>query len=388
MLVNQVSSWKCSFHNLCTYHVTRISYFRHYHFSVDKLNVVGRNSKKTIFSVLKVIVPLIIGFYLLWHFYTAMDEGTKSVFFKAIKEADYFWIILSVFLGFLSHVVRAYRWKYLLEPIGHQPKFWHRYHALMIGYIVNLLIPRAGEATRAAMLYQTDKIPFSRSFGTIIGERVFDLIMLGITLVAALVFNFEDLMSLKEILASNSDGGTEESYFLEVFMSVVVGAILLFAILWWQIAAFREKFKQFIRDVLDGALSIFKTKHPWKFIAQTLIIWGLYITFFGICFFAFDSTSDFPIGGILIGYIAGTLGIMFTNGGIGAYPYLVGVVVSFYIGANFETIEESEGIGKALGMIIWLSQTLLMIMLGLISLIFIPRNYKKEKHDKVGQDSA
>lgn len=317
-----------------------------------------------------------------------MDLATKEVFFQAIEEANYFWIILSVFLGFLSHVIRAYRWKYLLEPIGHTPKFWHRYHALMIGYIVNLLIPRAGEATRAAMLYQTDKIPFSKSFGTIIGERVFDLIMLGLTLISALILNFDDLMSLKEILSSNTSEGESESYFLEVFLSVVVGGMLLFAILWWKISAFRKKFKQFVRDVLAGVLSIFKTRNPGSFILQTLLIWMLYITFFGICFYAFDATSNFPMGGILIGYIAGTLGIMFTNGGIGAYPYLVGVVVTFYMGSSFENIEESEGIGKALGMIIWLSQTILMILLGLISLIFIPRNYKKEKHDKVGKDTA
>jgi len=338
--------------------------------------------------VLKVIVPLAIGVYLLWHFYSAMDEDTKNVFFKAIEEADYFWILLSVFLGFLSHVIRAYRWKYALEPIGYTPKFWHRYHALMIGYIVNLLIPRAGEATRAAMLYQTDKIPFSRSFGTIIGERVFDLVMLGITVIAALILNFDDLQGVMDQLSENSTSGEGESYFMEVFLSVIIGGILLFAVLWWKVAVFRDKFKQFVRDIFAGILSVFKTKHPWKFISQTLLIWILYFTFFGICFFAFDTTSDFPLGGILIGYIAGTLGIIFTNGGIGAYPYLVGVVVTFYIGDTFDSVQESEGIGKALGMIIWLSQTLLMILLGLISLIFIPRNYKKEKHDKVGKDTA
>lgn len=349
---------------------------------------MSKNSKKQIFSVLKILVPLAIGVYLLWHFYSAMDPETKEVFFKAIDEANYFWIFLSVFLGFISHVIRAYRWKYLLEPIGYTTKFWHRYHALMIGYIVNLLIPRAGEATRAALLYQTDKIPFSKSFGTIIGERVFDLIMLGITLIAALVLNFDDLMLLKEQVSADSTGAEGDGWFFNVFISVVVGGMLLFAVLWWKISAFREKFKRFVRDVLDGVLAIFKTKNPGKFLFQTMLIWALYFTFFGICFFAFESTSDFPIGGILIGYIAGTLGIIFTNGGIGAYPYLVGVVVTFYIGDSFDSLQESEGIGKALGMIIWLSQTLLMILLGLISLVLIPRNYKKEKHDKVGEDSA
>lgn len=349
---------------------------------------MSKASNNRIVSVIKVVLPLLIGVYLLWHFYSAMDENTKEVFFKAIKEADYFWIIISLVLGFFSHVVRAYRWKYTLEPMGHTPKFWHRYHALMIGYIVNLLIPRAGEATRAALLYRTDRISFSSSFGTIIAERVFDILMLGLVLLVAIFLSYDDLITLKDIIIDGSSDKEGSNWFLRIFMSVVVGGTLLFLILWWKVATFRNKFKNFMRDVIKGVFSIFKSKNPGKFIFYTLLIWALYMTFFGICFYSFEETSSFPMRGILIGYIAGTLGIMFTNGGVGAYPYLVGVVVTFYMGGQFDTAEESEGIGKALGMIIWLSQTAGMIILGLISLVLLPRNYKKEKHDKVGASTT
>jgi hypothetical protein len=131
---------------------------------------LNSTSKKYLISFLKVVLPLALGFYLLWHFYTAMDEPTKEVFFLAVREADYFWIALSLLIGLGSHLVRAYRWKYLLEPMDLRPKFLHRYHALMVGYLVNLIIPRAGEATRAALLYRTDKIPFSKlNTETVIG---------------------------------------------------------------------------------------------------------------------------------------------------------------------------------------------------------------------------
>jgi hypothetical protein len=349
---------------------------------------VSKASNNRIFSIIKVVLPLLIGVYLLWHFYNAMDENTKDVFFKAIEEADYFWIIISLILGFFSHIVRAYRWKYMLEAIGHKPKFWHRYHALMIGYIVNLLIPRAGEATRAALLYRTDRISFSSSFGTIIAERVFDLVMLGLVVLAAVILSFEDLISLKDIILNESGDKEGSNWFLTIFASVIVGGTLLFFILWWKLDTFRTKFKTFIKDVIKGVFSIFKSKNPGKFIFYTLLIWALYMTFFGICFYSFEETTSFPLRGILIGYIAGTLGIIFTNGGVGAYPYLVGVVVTFYMGGQFDTAEESEGIGKALGMIIWLSQTVGMIILGLISLVLLPRNYKKEKDDKVGASTA
>lgn len=317
-----------------------------------------------------------------------MDKNTKEVFFRAIRDADYLWIIISLILGFLSHVIRAYRWKYLLEPIGYRPRFWHRYHALMVGYLVNLLIPRAGEATRAALLYRTDKISFSSSFGTIIAERVFDLVMLGLIVLTAFFLSFDDLITLKNIIVSNTSEEEGSNWFLRILLTVILGGLFLFIILWWKLPKFRNKFRGFVKDVIEGVFSIFKSKNPGKFVFYTFLMWGLYILFFGICFLSFEETTNFPLGGILIGFIAGTLGIMFTNGGVGAYPYLVGIVVSFYMGSQFDTAEESEGIGKALGMIIWLSQTAGMIILGLISLVLLPRNYKKEKDDKMGKNPA
>lgn len=344
--------------------------------------------KKYIIPFLKIGLPLLLGVYLLWHFYTAMDASTKEVFFRAIEEADYFWIILSLFLGWGSHLARAYRWKYMLDPLDLKPKFSHRYHALMVGYIVNLLIPRAGEATRAALLYRTDKIPFSKSFGTIIGERVIDLLMLGLIVLIALFLSFDDIMLLQDII-NQPVKGDEGSFSWGLLILIVVGAgILTFMVLWFKVDAFRNKFKIFFREVMAGVFSIFKSKQPLGFIFFTVLIWVLYIAFFGICFYAFEETATFSFGGILIGFIAGTVGIMFTNGGIGAYPYLVGVVVTFYMGDYFDTKEAAEGLGKALGMIIWTSQTLGMIILGLFSLALLPRNFKKEKNESLGKSST
>ena len=134
--------------------------------------------KKQIFNLLKIILPLFLGVYLIWYFFSSMSEDVKSQFYKAIREANYLWIIASLLVGFVAYLSRAYRWKYTLEPIGYSTKFWNRYHAIMIGYIVNLTIPRAGEASRSAMLYRSDGVPFSNSFGTIIAERAVDFVVL------------------------------------------------------------------------------------------------------------------------------------------------------------------------------------------------------------------
>ncbi len=353
---------------------------------------MAKSSNQKIISIIKVVFPLAIGIYLTWHFYNAMDEPTKDIFFTAIKEANYFWIFLSMALGFMSHIIRAYRWKYMLEPIGYKTKFWHRYHAMMIGYLVNLLIPRAGEATRPALLYQTDKIPFSKSFGTIIAERMFDLVMLAIIFFTTVILSFDDFIAVKDIIVAGSpeEGVEQESqqWLLNLIISVIAGGVLLFTVLWMKIEKFRRKITEFIKDVMNGIFAILKSKNPFQFIFYTVMVWALYLLFFGICFKAFEQTQDFPINGVLIGFLAGTFGLMFTSGGIGAYPYLVGIVVIYFIGGDFDTAKEAEGVGKALGMIIWLSQTIMMILLGLLSLVLLPRNYKKESNDKVGTNQA
>lgn len=325
----------------------------------------------------------------MWHFYSAMDEDTKAIFYRSLEEADYFWIFLSMIFGFASHISRAMRWRYILEPLGYKTKFWHRYHALMIGYGVNLLIPRAGEASRAAMLYRSDKVPFSKSLGTIIAERVFDVVMLGIVFLLAIIVGYEELIEIKNLLTANSTDPAEAGGFpwKLVILGVIGLGMVAGIVLFIKSEKLRNKIKNFVKDIVAGVFAIFKSKNPIAFTFHTFFIWFMYIVFFGVCFYAFDETQTFPIGGILIGFIAGTLGIMFTNGGIGAYPYLVGVVVTFYITDLVGSEKEAEGVGKALGMIIWSSQTLMMIVLALISAIAMPKNYKKESDESLASSA-
>ena len=118
-------------------------------------------------------------------------------------------------------------------------------------------------------------------------------------------------------------------------------------------------------------LSVFKTKNPFGFIGHTLIIWVLYVVYFAICFFALDETSDVPYTGMLIAFLAGSLGITLTNGGIGIFPLVVGLVVEYYLKDQYG--DQAWGIGCALGTIIWASQTLLIIVLGMLSFFLLPK---------------
>lgn len=337
-------------------------------------------SKKAILTLVKTVLPLMLGVYLIWVFFSGMSKEAKELFYKAIYEANYFWVILSLLLGVIAYFSRAYRWKYVLEPLGFETKFWNRYHAVMIGYIVNLTIPRAGEASRSAMLYRSDGVPFSSSFGTIIAERAVDLVMLASIALLTAILGYDDFWEIKNRIetefGSNGKNATDGFPWKMVITILFGAAVIVFSYLFVFREKFRQKFIGFVKDVLAGLFSIFRSKQPMAYIFHTLIIWTCYVVMFALPFQALDQTATIPFSGILLGFIAGSLGITFTNGGIGTYPLLVGLVVAYYIGKDYPN--DAQAIGNALGMLVWVSQTLLMIVLGLISLVLLPKNYTKE----------
>lgn len=338
--------------------------------------------KKGIGILLKTVLPLALGVYLVWYFFDRMTPADKEIFSKAISEANYFWIFLSLFMSFLALLSRAYRWKYVLEPLGYETRFWNRYHALMIGYIVNLTIPRAGEASRAVMLSRSDGVPFSKSFGTILAERAVDLVMLGGVLLLTTTVGYHDFWKIKFEIEQHFGGGAETpgsswgSYIGYIIGGLAFAGLLLVVFL----RKLRDKLIGFVRDVFAGVFAIFRSRHPFSYLGHTLLIWTLYISYFGICFFSLEETSDIPFAGILIAFIAGSLGISFTNGGIGSFPLLVGLVLSFYLSERHG--DAAAAIGGALGMIIWASQTLMIILLGLMSFVMLPKNYSSKDTSK------
>ena len=146
------------------------------------------------------------------------------------------WLWVASVVGWLAHVSRGWRWRYLLEPLVHHPGFWNCYHAVMIGYFVNLFIPRAGEASRAASLYRTEKVPFEKGFGTIMAERVVDMGMLMLIAGLALVYQLDKVDLFQTRIAAfradqgrSADEGTGIGWWLlsALVVGAVVGAYLL-----------------------------------------------------------------------------------------------------------------------------------------------------------------
>lgn len=325
--------------------------------------------KQKIIAILKVVIPIGIGVYLIWYFNNQMTPEDKIYLKESFLDANYAWIGLSLLCGFAGILSRAHRWKYLVEPMGYNISFWNAYHAIMIGYLVNYTVPRAGEATRAAMLNKFDQVPFNKSFGTIVAERAIDVVMLGIICLIALAFESQNIDQILDGFAkAATSGGEESSGLLKKIVYGIIGGIVLFGVVLYFInPKIKAKVNGFLKGIGEGLMSIFKSKNPGKFTLHTFFIWLMYVVMFSVCFQALPATSGMPFGGILAGFIAGTLGLAFIPGGIGAYPVAVGVIVTVYLFPDHS--EAVHGSAMGIGYIIWASQTAMMIILGLISLL-------------------
>lgn len=298
-----------------------------------------------------------------------MTEKSKVLFYKSLGDVNYFWISLSLVIGVLSYYSRAYRWKYALEPMGYESSSKNRFYAVMIGYMINLTLPRAGEASRAVALSKSDGIPFTVGFGTIVSERIVDVIFLfGITFFSFLLGQ-EDFMRIRGLIGDYFGPKSESTSFTLyiVMIFIILSSIVIYAVN----QKIRNKIREVAVSLYQSAISVFKTKNPLAYILHSLLIWTCFLVMFYLPFLAFDSTKELPLSCVLLAFVAGSLGISLTNGGLGSYPLLVGIVVAYFL--TDLPKDEAFAIGNALGLIIWVSQTLLLIILGLISWFLIPK---------------
>lgn len=273
------------------------------------------------------------------------------------KKADYFWVVLGMFFGLLSHLSRAYRWRFQLEPMGYHIKFGNSIMAVFATYLINYTIPRAGEVARASILTNYEAVPFEKGIGTIVAERIADVIvMLGIIMIT-LFLEFEFIYA----------------FLIDKFdpLKIILGFITLLLLVLIFLRYIKRsnskvalKIKTFVNGLIEGALSIFKMKKKWAFIFHTLFIWLMYVLMFYVTTFSLEQTSNIPFAAVLIAFIAGSFSIAATNGGIGSYPEAL--VLAFLL---FNLPEDPS---RALGWIMWTSQTLLIIIFGGLSLIYLP----------------
>jgi uncharacterized protein (TIRG00374 family) len=313
---------------------------------------------KKIKSLLKLILPLTIGLFFVYLSYNTTSEEERKLIYTYIQKADLRFVMLSVFFGVLSHLSRAYRWKFLLSPLGYQPRFINSVLAVLIAYIANLGIPRSGEILRATTLSSYENIPFEKAFGTIVAERLVDLLILLIFVLTALVLQFDIIWS---VLAEKK---ISPAQLLLVFTLFAVGYLAVKKLFVRSQHPVVLRIKNFFLGLTEGILSLKTMPNKGVFIGHTLFIWIMYLAMFYVIKWTVPATASLGLSAILPAFVVGGLTISATNGGVGIYPFSVALVLS-----TFGISNES---GLAFGWIMWTSQTLMIILFGSLSFFVLP----------------
>lgn len=306
---------------------------------------------------LSIIIPLLLGIFFIVYAYNQFTPQEIEQIRHNFKNADYLYIFLSILFGFIGSFARSYRWKYTLEHLGYNVPFKNQFLAVNVSYLMNMFIPRSGEISRALVLKNYNQVPFDKGFGTIIAERVVDLILL--MLMAALIFFLQfniiktfvlDYIPQEKIIVLSTTG--------------IVLFFIFFTLYRYSKLKIIVTLKDKLSGLKEGVLSVINMKNKWQFLFYTVLIWVSYVLMFWVSIFAFPETSTLEFTAVLTTFVVGSIAIAFTNNGLGSYPFLVSEILLFY--------GISATAGTAFGWVVWTAQTVFTLVLGLVSLFFLP----------------
>ena len=310
---------------------------------------------KKLKSYIKILLPISIGIFCIFF---SFRNVSFTDFTKYFYEINYLWVFVGIFLGALSHISRSYRWKYLIEPLGYKLSFINSVLAVFSAYLINYTIPRAGDIARATMISKYEKIPLDKTLGTIVAERAVDVICILTIIATGLIFEFnrisEKLISLIE--------NTEISVVI-----IYVGVIILILFVSNRVLRKSKYYKSilnFFSGIIEGLTIIFKMEKRVPFILHSIFIWLMYILMFWATSMAFFELHEVAFYQFMISFTLAAISIMLSNGGIGIYPLAVEESLGWY-GVQSTT-------GLAFGWVSWLSQTMMVIIFGGLSLFILP----------------
>ncbi|UYQ95251.1 flippase-like domain-containing protein [Chitinophaga horti] len=330
---------------------------------------------KLLKNILQSAFFLGIGVLLIWWALRPLTPEQRTDIKNAIFNANYWPIIPAFIIGVFSHLSRAIRWKLLMQPLGYKPRTSSTFYAVMIGYLANLAVPRLGEIARCGILARYEKIPADKLIGTMIAERAVDLICLIIVMFVSVLVQIDIIGAFFSTKIwtplSNSIMNANGA---QLVFKLGIAAVVIFVIylLLKRFARSKAaiKLKALLRGVMEGILSIGRMKNKWLFLLHTLLIWVLYFSMLYAGFFCMEETNDLGPKACLALLSFGSIAMIITPGGIGAYPILVQQTLLLY------NINETSG--YAFGWIVWGAQTLLTFVLGIYSLLGLTLRKKQE----------
>ena len=325
-------------------------------------------------DVLRLVVFLGIGVFFIYWFLLKLDSAQKAAIWQSFLGARYGWVAVCMVCSLLSHFVRALRWRLLFQPIGQVPSMGHTFGSVVVAYMGNLAFPRAGEVMRCATLRTSEGIALEKSLGTVVTERIIDMLAFAIIVLAGFLALYG---SVKDWIYDT----LSQRFSTLPNVAMIGGTLVLLAALafvaykwfWHRLVkvAFFGKIDQMVRGMVDGVKSIFHlgTRHTIIFILYSLIIYLLYILGGLIIFQAFDDTASLGFTAAFVVYLFGSVGMTFSQGGIGVYPVLVQLALDIY-GIPME-------VGTACGWLLWGSQQAIVLLVGAAFMIYF--SIKKRK---------
>ncbi len=328
---------------------------------------------KSVKNTIKYIIFLLLGILLVW---LVFRNQNKEEMLNGIKNTNWFWILFSMFFGVLSVWLRAKRWLQMLKPMGYEPSVSNAFYSVAIGYFVNYGVPRAGELSRCATLLKTDDVPAEKSLGTVVAERIIDLIILMALVLIAFILQFDQLTQLFKDLQNNGSNNTQSSS-LSIYIYISLGLLVLTIMMF---IVFRKRLTQLhlvqkiiamFKGFVSGLSSISKVENKWSFALYSISIWGCYLLMMYTSFLSYPATSHLGFAEAITTQAVGTFGIVVPvpGGGAGAFHYFISQGLTIF------GVPETEG--KIFATIVHASQMLMFVVVGIFSFIMINRSTKK-----------
>ena len=330
--------------------------------------------KAHINTVLKFLFFLFLGIFLIWITTKSLTSQEIDTIKKQIFEADFYIILPCILIIFLSHFIRALRWRMMILPLNHKPSLLNVFLAVLIGFFFNLIFPRLGELMKCTLLGKYEKIPVDNLVGTMVAERIIDVFCLLLVIAITIISQYERVGNYaKEIMFSFYSNIKNDINYTIVALLILLSFIILIFTIYRRFKQSKliEKIQSIIKGILIGVGSIKKIEKKGLFIAHTISIWFFYLYCIKIGFLAINEISSLGwIPSITI-LTFGSFAMIATQGGIGAYQLAVQkTLVLFGI---------REVTGLAFGWLMWSVQTIFLMIAGPISLLVMTLSNKNNK---------
>ena len=332
--------------------------------------------KKTV-NALQYLFFLGLGIFLLWLSAHHLSSENRQHLADALNNANYWLILPAMLLLMVSHYIRALRWKILIRPLGYSPSVVNTFFATILGYFFNLLVPRLGEVMKCTILAKHEKIPADKLIGTMVTERICDFLCLILIIIITVFIQFDTIhqYATGQFNSLLYDGqGRLKIYKIATIVGMLAVVIIVLAWLARIFAAskFIQTIKRVLKGIWAGITSIKRLENKWLFLLYTFSIWTLYLLSICIGFYTMDAVSHLGLKASFSILSFGSLAMLATQGGIGAYQYTIQKLLPLYAVA--------EGPALGFGWILWIAQTGIVIFTGILCLLLLPI-INRSKHE-------